>query len=312
MPPRTRTTAGPAAEETAAPLCVGPHASIAGDLANAFANAERVGGSCMQIFTRNQRQWEVPPLSEAEVQRFRAAWAASSIEVVMSHDSYLINLGSPDADKLARSRAAFAEEAERCRRLGIRLLNFHPGAHLGAGREACLETIATSLNDVMARHADADIIFTIENTAGQGSSVGHRLADLQELLALLKAPERAGICLDTCHLHAAGYDLVSEAGWAEFWGAFRRDIGMDKLQAFHVNDAKQPLGSHLDRHADLGQGTMGWGVFERLVRDPQLAGIPLFLETPGGEAAWRRQIRRLRKAHAQGAGQPPRRPRQRH
>jgi deoxyribonuclease-4 len=302
MPPHQRTQARPASGKAAAPLLVGPHASIAGDLAHAFAHAARVGGSCMQIFTRNQRQWEVPPLTDEEVRRFREAWAASPIEVVMSHDSYLINLGSPVPDKLARSRAVFAEEAERCRRLGIRLLNFHPGAHLGAGREACLETIAESLNAVMARFAEADIIFTIENTAGQGTSVGHSLADLQHLLALLKAPQRAGICLDTCHLHAAGYDLVSEAGWAEFWGAFRRDIGMDKLRAFHVNDAKQPLGSRLDRHEDLGQGTMGWGVFERLVRDPHLAGIPLFLETPGGEAAWRRQIRRLRRTHAQPAG----------
>ena len=275
-------------------MLIGPHASIAGDLANAFANGEKVGASCIQIFTRNQRTWNVKPLADDEVERFQAAWVASSVVEVMSHDSYLINLGSPEPEKLAKSRQAFAEEAGRCARLGIRLLNFHPGAHMGRERMECLERIAEGVREVMALNPDDGVVYTLENTAGQGSAVGNTLEDLADLLELLGNPERTGVCLDTCHLFAAGYDLVSESGWEKFWEEFEGRIGFRFLQALHLNDAKKPLGSRVDRHENLGEGHMGMDTFKRIAQDPRFENVPMFLETPGLDSVWEREIAQMR------------------
>ena len=281
-------------EDPGATMPIGPHVSVAGELALAFSNGERVGASAIQIFTRNQRTWKVKPLREEEIEKFRTAWAASPIGEVMAHDSYLINLGSPEPEKLDRSRKAFAEEVERCEALGIRLMNFHPGAHMGSGAEAAIKRIAEGVKGVMATHPDADLIYTLENTAGQGSVVGSTIEELATLLEMLDDPERTGICLDTCHLFAAGYDLKDETGWNDFWNSFERKIGLKYLKAFHVNDAKKPVGSKLDRHEDLGEGCMGMSVFERLASDPRFLDIPMFLETPGGDEAWEKQITLMR------------------
>jgi deoxyribonuclease-4 len=283
-------------------MLVGAHVSVKDGLANAFANGERVGATCIQIFTRNVRQWEAPPLETGEVEDFHKAWAASSVREVMCHDSYLINLGNPDPEKLQRSRVTLAAEAERCNRLGIRLLNFHPGAHLDSGREACIERVAESIAWIMERDGGTRLIYTLENTVGHGTSVGGRLEDLQAILEMVGQPERTGVCIDTCHLFAAGYDILSEAGWAAFWDEFEARIGLKSLRAFHVNDAARPLGSRLDRHEDLGAGHMGWPVFERLAADSRFHGVPMFLETPGGDEVWREQIRLLRGARRNGAG----------
>ena len=282
-------------------MLIGPHASIAGDIANAIAHGEKVGGSCIQIFTRNQRTWNVKPLSEEEVERFRNALAESTVREVMSHDSYLINLGSPEPDKLEKSRQAFAEEAERCAQLGIRLLNFHPGAHMNHDRMECLERIAEGVRQVMDRNPDDGVIYTLENTAGQGSAVGNTLEDLAVLLELLDDSERTGVCLDTCHLFAAGYDLVSEEGWEAFWQEFEGRVGLQYLRAFHLNDAKKPLGSRVDRHENLGDGTMGIGVFKRIAQDPRFINVPMFLETPGLDDVWEKEIATMR-AFRQEAG----------
>lgn len=281
------------------PMLIGPHVSVAGELANAIANGERVGATCIQIFTRNQRTWEAKPLAEEEVARFRSAWEGSRIEAVMSHGSYLVNLGSPEPDKLARSRRAFRAEAARCARLGIRLLNVHPGAHMNGGYAACLARIAESVRRMLAGPESGEVICVLENTAGQGTTVGHRLEDLAELLEKVDRPERTGVCLDTCHLFAAGYDIVSEEGWDAFWHAFESRIGLRYLKALHVNDAKAPLGSRKDRHEALGRGEMGTAFFRRLATDRRFADIPMFLETPGGDPVWKREIalmRRFRRA----------------
>ncbi len=275
-------------------MMVGPHVSAAGDLANAIANGVEVGASCIQIFTRSQRTWQTRPLEEEEVERFRAAWKDSPITEVMSHDSYLINLGSPEPDKLALSRRAFTEEAERCARLGIRLLNFHPGARMGSDHRECLERIVASVAETMDAVPGPDIVYIIENTAGQGSAVGHTLEDLAFLLEALDSPARTGICLDTCHLFAAGYDLPDEESWERFWENFDRRVGFGYLKAFHLNDAKKPLGSRVDRHENLGEGTMGIAVFRRLAKDPRFFEVPMFLETPGGSEVWTKEIEALR------------------
>jgi deoxyribonuclease-4 len=281
---------------------IGPHVSAAGELANAFANGERVGATCIQIFTRNQRTWNVKPLSEEEVANFREAWQGSAIGEVMSHDSYLINLGSPTPEKLERSREAFRQEATRCAQLGIRLLNFHPGAHMGEGREACLARIVESVRSAMEHVAGEDVIFTIENTAGQGTVVGNTLEDLAELLEGLDDSGRTGVCLDTCHLFAAGYDLASEEGWERFWAEFKRLVGFKYLRAFHVNDCKKPLNCRVDRHETLGQGHMGKQTFRRLATEARFYDVPMFLETPGGDEVWEKEIRMMRKFRAAGEG----------
>ena len=201
-------------------MLVGPHVSIAGVLANAIAQGERVGASAVQIFTANQRTWRAKPHKEEEVARFREAWRDSPVREIMSHDSYLINLGSPEEEKLGKSREAFFDEAARCAELGIRLLNFHPGAHMGGGRDACLERIVEGVRAVMERLPEAGVVYTIENTAGQGSAVGETLEDLARLLEGLDAPGRSGVCLDTCHLFAAGYDLTDEQAYGRVWGEF--------------------------------------------------------------------------------------------
>ncbi|MEE8395033.1 MAG: deoxyribonuclease IV [bacterium] len=289
-----------AASDAGATMPIGPHVSVAGELANAIANGERVGATCIQIFTRNQRTWKAKPLAEEEVANFRAARESSPIGEVMSHDSYLINLGSPEEEKLGKSREAFFDEAARCAELGIRLLNFHPGAHMGGGRDACLERIVEGVRAVMERLPEAGVVYTIENTAGQGSAVGETLEDLARLLEGLDAPGRSGVCLDTCHLFAAGYDLTDEQAYGRFWEEFERRIGFSYLKAFHLNDAKKPLGSRVDRHENLGRGEMGEAVFRRLAQDPRFFDIPMFLETPGEDEAWRAEIALMRGFRGQG------------
>ncbi len=294
MPARPDAARRPVRADTAAELLLGPHVSVAGGLERAFANGEAVGASAIQVFTRNQRQWQTPALREEEVRAFRGAWAQSGIRAVMSHASYLLNLGSPEAEQLARSRALLAEEVQRCLRLGIPLLTFHPGASLGEDTRGCLRRIAESLAGVLPLPADTTLQITLENTAGQGTVVGKSLEELAEILDAAAAPEGVGICLDTCHLFAAGYDIADDEGWARFWERFEILLGRRRLKALHVNDAQQPLGSRRDRHARLGAGYLGWDFFRRLARDPRLRGLPWLLETPGGEPVWKREIRRLR------------------
>lgn len=277
------------------PLCLGAHVSASGGVHQAPARGTAIGADCIQIFTRNQRQWQPKPLEEAEAAAFREARATAGLTTVMSHGSYLVNLAAPDPEKAAKSFAAMEAELERCHRLGIELLNFHPGAHMGAGITTGIERIARSLNRLTAAHPDKrEVTLVLENVAGQGTTVGAAFGELRRILEALDAPERFAVCVDTAHAFAAGYDLTTATGWEATWREFERELGLDRLAAFHVNDSAAPLDARKDRHANLGRGHMGTGAFQRLVTDPRTRGLPMFLETPGGPDAWAREIRWLR------------------
>jgi deoxyribonuclease-4 len=268
---------------------------MAGGLEKAPARGAAIGADAIQIFTRSQLRWRAEPIHADEAAAFRSAVAASGLRTVVAHGSYLVNLASPDAAALARSRAAFVADMERCQALGIRHLIFHPGAHMGAGEDKGLARVAASLDDALARAEAPEVHPTIEVTAGQGSCLGHRFEQIEEILARMKRPERARVCLDTCHLLAAGYDLATPRGYDETLRGFERRLGLPRLAAIHLNDAREGLGSHADRHAPIGRGRLGLPAFRRIVRDPRLSEVPLILETPGGLDAWTGEIALLRR-----------------
>lgn len=269
--------------------------SIAGGLDKAPAHGRAIGADVIQIFTRNQVQWKARPIGSEEAAAFRAAMAASGLRLAASHGSYLVNLATPDGAMLRKSREAFVAELERCQALGVPYLVFHPGAHMGAGEEAGLRRIAESLDFALERAGARGVSPLLEVTAGQGSYVGHRFEHLAEILGRVRCPERVGVCLDTCHLLAAGYDLASPEGYEETIAACERVIGLHRVKAFHLNDAKAGLGSHLDRHAPIGKGHLGRESFRRLLTDRRFAGLPMFLETPGPLETWKREIALLRR-----------------
>jgi len=273
---------------------LGAHVPTAGGLHHAPAHGRDIGATAIQVFTRNQRQWAARPLGGDEAGAFRQALEASGVRSVMSHASYLINLASPDPVALERGREAFRVEMGRCHDLGIPLLVFHPGAHLGAGEEAGVRAVAKSLDFVLAACRRARVMPAIEITAGQGSCVGHRFEHLAQVLSLVRSPERVGVCLDTCHLYAAGYDIATPRGYERTLLEFDRVVGLGTLRAIHLNDARKPLGSRVDRHAPIGEGFLGLPTFRRLLADPRLRQVPKVLETPGGLTAWRRELALLR------------------
>ena len=277
------------------PLRLGAHVSASGGVDQAPARGTAIGADCIQVFTRNQRQWQPRPLDEPEAAAFRQARATAGLTPTMSHGSYLVNLAATDPDKAAKSFAAMEAELERCHRLGIELLNFHPGAHMGAGTTTGIARIADALNRLTAAHPDKrDVTLVLENVAGQGTTVGKTFGELRRILDALEAPERFAVCLDTAHAFAAGYDLADADGWEATWAEFERELGLERLAAFHVNDSAAPLGSRKDRHANLGEGHIGLEAFRRLVSNPRSRSRPMFLETPGGPDAWAAEIRWLR------------------
>lgn len=280
---------------------LGAHVPTAGGLANAPERGRSIGAEAIQIFTRNQVQWKAKPLGVDEAHDFKHAFARSGLRRVVAHGSHLVNLASPDPDALTKSREAFVTEVERCHALGIEQLIFHPGAHMGAGEESGLATLGASLDHVLERTEGCAVTALIEVTAGQGSSLGHRFEHLAHILERVRRSERLGVCLDTCHLFAAGYDIATPRGYDETWRAFERIVGARMLKAIHLNDAKMGLGSHLDRHAPVGKGHLGRETFRRIVGDERVAGIPLILETPGGLEGWKRELRLLRRLVRKGA-----------
>ncbi|MFA9461811.1 deoxyribonuclease IV [Thiohalorhabdus methylotrophus] len=286
----------------------GAHVSAQGGVHTAPDRGTDIGADCIQVFTRNQRQWEPKPLDDAEAGAFVRARGESGLRTVMSHGSYLINLAAPDPEKAARSFHAMEAELDRCHRLGIDMLNFHPGAHMKAGIETGVARIAEALNALCARNPEkGGVRLVLENVAGQGTTVGKSFSELAAILARLEAPERFAVCVDTAHAFAAGYDLHTDEGWETTWAAFDRELGLDRLAAFHVNDSAVPFEARKDRHANLGRGAIGTSAFRRLVRDPRTRGAPMFLETPGGPERWREEIRWLR-ALAAGMEEPPPQP----
>jgi deoxyribonuclease-4 len=272
---------------------VGAHVSAGGGVENTPLNAKKIGARAFALFTKNQRQWKAKPLSDKSIDAFKANCDVSGYtpDQILPHDSYLINLGHPEKAGLAKSRAAFLEELKRCEQLGLKLLNFHPGSHLGRISEAqCLERIAESIN--LALENTSGVTAVIENTAGQGNNVGYRFEHLAEIISQIDDLSRVGVCLDTCHAYAAGYDIKTRQGYDQTFAQFDRIVGLDYLKAMHLNDCKKELASRVDRHESIGKGTLGTEPFGFIMSDPRLNGIPLILETPDNDI-WAEEIQLL-------------------
>lgn len=283
-----------------AELLIGAHTSGAGGLQNALLEAEAIGATTCQLFTANQKRWDSAPLTPKVVEDFRNTLKETGLKKIMSHDSYLINLGAAKEEVLIKSRDAFRREIQRCQLLGISYLNFHPGAAVGDSEEACFEKIKESLlgvQDLLEKKGDLRLL--IEATAGQGSTVGHRFEHLARIIGDVGQVVPIGVCIDTCHIFAAGYDLCTQASFDHMVKEFDRIVGLSHLHAFHVNDSIYDLGSRKDRHAPLGEGKIGLEGFFALMTHPRLAHIPKYLETPGGPPLWEKEIQMLRK-FAQG------------
>ncbi|MFH2133542.1 MAG: deoxyribonuclease IV [bacterium] len=272
---------------------VGAHVSIAGGVENAPLNASEIGARAFAMFTRNQRQWHAKPLSPSSIEQFKKncdRWGYAA-ETILPHDSYLINLGHPDRDALEKSRAGFLEEMRRCEQLGLTMLNFHPGSHLTKTTpEACLATISESINRTLDQTRGVTAV--IENTAGQGSNLGFRFEHLAAMIDAIEDKSRIGVCLDTCHAFAAGYDLKTLKACRETFSLFDRIVGFRYLRGMHLNDSKKPLDSRVDRHASIGQGELGLKVFQFIMQDTRFADMPLILETTDS-SIWKEEIELL-------------------
>lgn len=268
--------------------------SASGGVEMAPENAHEIGATAFALFTKNQRQWRAAPLSKESILLFREHCEKRGYKPfqILPHDSYLINLGHPEKEGLEKSREAFLDEMKRCELLGLDRLNFHPGASLGKiSEEECLKTIAESINIVLDKTKGVTAV--IENTAGQGSSMGHRFEHLQFIIGLVEDKSRVGVCLDTCHSFAAGYDLSTDEGFRETFRQFEQVVGFRYLKGMHLNDAKKPLNSRVDRHDSLGKGVLGMDVFKNLMQDPRFDNMPLILETPD-ETLWPEEIKLLK------------------
>jgi len=299
-------TGSPRSRE-AGPL-LGAHMSVAGGLEKAVDRAAEHRCTALQIFTRNGNRWDHPPLDDDEISRWREAIGRRPLAVIV-HDSYLINLASPDRELHEKSRAAFLEEARRCTQLGIPGLVFHPGAHMEAGEDAGLRRVVDALNWVDRRLDGRPLRFLIENTAGQGTTLGRSFEHIAVLLDGLRNRERAGVCLDTCHLLAAGYDFRDDAGYAAVFAEADRVFGLDAVRAFHLNDSKQNLGCRVDRHENIGKGFVGSRAFHLLMRDSRFLDVPKVLETPKAGDMDKRNLALLRRfastpVHGNGRARP--------
>ncbi|WP_297719563.1 deoxyribonuclease IV [uncultured Porphyromonas sp.] len=273
---------------------IGAHVSASGGVSNAVANALEIGANAFALFTRNQRQWYPKPLEEEEIEKFRSAVKEAGIEPkhILPHASYLINLGNPDHENLKKSRDAFLDEMQRCEQLGLTLLNFHPGSHLNKmSEEDCLAQIAEELN--IALQKTKGVTAVLENTAGQGTNLGYRFEHLKAIIDQVEDKSRVGICIDTAHTLAAGYDIRTEEGYRETMYQVDKIIGLEYLKGIHLNDSLKELASRVDRHASVGEGVMGMTLFEVLMQDERLADIPIILETPNPDR-WAEEIALLR------------------
>ncbi len=274
---------------------IGAHVSASGGVENAPLNAHAIGATAFALFTKNQRQWFAPPLSEVSIALFkeRCAEFGYTAKQILPHDSYLINLGSPDDESLEKSRKSFIDEMQRCELLGLDRLNFHPGSHLNKiSEQDCLARIAESIN--LALQKTNGVTAVLENTAGQGSNLGFRFEHLRTIIDLVDDKSRVGVCIDTAHTFAAGYDLSTPAGFDFVFNEFDDIVGFDFLRGMHINDSKKMLSSRVDRHESLGLGLIGNSVFEMIVADARFDEIPLILETPD-ETRWAEEIAWLKR-----------------
>ncbi len=285
---------------------VGAHVSASGGVFNAVANAEAIGAKAFALFTKNQRQWVAKELDTKTIDTFKSMLENSGIlpKHILPHDSYLINLGHPEVEKLEKSRNAFVDELQRCELLGLDRLNFHPGSHLAKvakkdkeNREVmapiedvCLDTIAESINIALDKTQGVSAV--LENTAGQGSNLGWRFEHLAHIIDKVEDKSRIGVCIDTCHMFTAGYDIRTEETYKNTWNEFEKIVGFEYLMGMHINDSKPPLGSHIDRHHSLGKGEIGLDAFGFIMNDARMDDIPLILETID-ETIWKEEIELL-------------------
>lgn len=273
---------------------VGAHVSASGGVFNAPLNARAIGANAFALFLKNQKQWNAKDYDDKTIEAFRANMKECGFEPdsVLAHDGYLINLGSPEDEAREKSKAAFLDEARRAQELGLLLLNFHPGSHLRKiSEDDCLKLIADAMNETISRTKTVKLV--IENTAGQGSNMGYRFEHLARLIELTEDKSRVGVCLDTCHTFASGYELRGKDGLDATFADFEKTVGFSYLLGMHLNDSKGDLGSKLDRHDSLGLGAIGLGCFEYIMKDARFDNIPLILETPN-DAIWADEIKMLR------------------
>lgn len=271
---------------------IGAHVSASGGVEFAPVNAHEIGANAFALFTKNQRQWVSKPLTEENIRLFKENCTKYNFQTdyILPHDSYLINLGHPEEEGLEKSRAAFLDEMQRCEQLGLKLLNFHPGSHLNKiSVEDCLALIAESINLTLEKTKGVTAV--IENTAGQGSNLGSEFWQLRYIIDRVNDKSRVGIYLDTCHTYTAGYDIVND--YDKVFDEFEKEVGFEYLRGMHLNDSKKELGSHVDRHDNIGQGLTGSAFFERLMKDSRFDNMPLILETPD-ESKWAEEIAWLR------------------
>lgn len=287
---------------------VGAHVSASGGVQNAPLNAMKIGAKAFALFTKNQRQWSAKPLTILEIDEFKINLATSGISPkhVLPHDSYLINLGNPEADKREQSLDAFIDELKRCEQLGLEMLNFHPGSHLEKFSKkekedigyitkienSCLDVIADSMNRAIDKTKNSGVKLIIENTAGQGSNLGYKFEHLVYIIERIKDKSRVGVCLDTCHTFTAGYDLRTKETYEKTMREFEDIVGFKYLSGMHLNDSKPPLGARVDRHHSLGLGELGWETFRLIMNDNRMDDIPLILETID-ETIWEKEIKDL-------------------
>ncbi len=273
---------------------IGAHVSAGNGVSQAPINAHAIGANAFALFTRNPSRWTSKPISDKEAEAFKENCAKYGYtpSQILPHDSYLINLGAPEAEKLEKSREAFLDEMQRCEQLGLTLLNFHPGSHLKMMPvDDCLDLIAASINITLEKTSGVKAV--IENTAGQGSNLGYSFEQIAHIIDKVEDKTRVGVCIDSCHAFAAGYDLSTIDGYADTWRRFDEIIGFQYLSGMHLNDTKKGLASKVDRHETLGNGVLGADFFSFLMNDPRMDNIPLILETPD-ESIWAQEINWLK------------------
>lgn len=280
------------------PYYVGAHVSASGGVENAPLNAKALNANAFALFTKNQRRWDAKPLTAESIKAFKdnCKQLGFSPEQILPHDSYLINLGHPEAEALTKSQTAFVDEMQRCEQLGLCYLNFHPGSHLKkVDEDVCLRTIAQSIDQALEQTSGVTAV--IETTAGQGTNLGWRFEQIAAILEQVTHRDRVGVCIDTCHIFAAGYDLRTAEACTQTFAEFERLVGFDHLCGMHINDAKSEYGSRVDRHHSLGQGNIGWEAFRYIMQDDRFRGIPMVLETVD-MSIWAEEIQQLRNLSA--------------
>ncbi len=276
-------------------IFLGAHVSISGGLYKAIDRGEELNANAIQIFSKNQLQWFAPEIKDEEAEKFLNRWKNSSIKEIIVHSSYLINLGNPDKKARKRSINSFKNELKRLEKLNIKKFVFHPGSHMGAGEEKGIELIAESLKEIIESGYGENVVLLLETTAGQGSNLGYRFEHLSDIMERVDYETRLGVCVDTCHIYAAGYDIKSKKGYENVIKRLKSIIGLETIYVFHLNDSKSEFASKVDRHANIGTGNLGEKPFSYILNDKRFKEVPMILETPGGMEKYEQDLLTLKK-----------------